>query len=448
MKIVYYPLNFLCVFATLLFASSSFAQEQPTWRSYLEDIKSKASSGEADAQGILSVFIQTEDTTGTDDDAYSLAKKSATASSAFGLYALGRCHEKAVGTTKHEAKAQSLYKEAIPILEESAEAGNDIAQTFFGNCYHTGRGVSKDYSEAVKWYRKAAEQGNAVAQCNLGNSYRNGEGVAKDYSEAVKWYRKAAEQGYAAAQCNLGNSYRNGEGVAKNYSEAVKWYHKAVEQGYAKAQFNLGISYSNGEGVAKNYSEAVKWYRKAAEQGHAKAQFNLGCSYYNGEGVAKDSSEAVKWWRKAAEQGLEEAKKHLKKTTPADFNSGESIVQKSQNIADKIAEDQAKQVSDPDAEKNGGPPTITVMKLMNGSTSNSAENSAQIMMMGIVSKFGLQVKEIKRGQPLTSLISANIPTGTTVFPIRIILQGMDGSNTRQDMYFYKDEFGEWASVIK
>ena len=82
MNIVFRPLIFLCVSATLLFASTLLAQEQRTWRSYLEDIKSKASSGDADAQGILSVFIQTGHAAGAGDDAYSLAKKSATASSA------------------------------------------------------------------------------------------------------------------------------------------------------------------------------------------------------------------------------------------------------------------------------------------------------------------------------------------------------------------------------
>jgi TPR repeat protein len=406
------PITFFCVSAALLFASTSSAQEHTKWRSYLEDIKSKASSGEADAQGILSVFIQTDFTTGTDDDAYSLAKKSTTASSAFGLYALGRCHEKAVGTTKDVAKAQSLYKKAIPILNESAEAGNDIAQKFLGDCYDTGRGVSKNRTEAVKWYRKAADQGLAASQYELGVGYAVGEGVPKDKTEAVKWYRKAADQGLA------------------------------------EAQFNLGGCYVFGEGVPKDYSEAVKWFRRAADQGHAAAQYALGLGYAVGEGVPKDKTEAVKWYRKAADQGLAEAIEALKKIAPQDSNSGESIVQRSQNIADGITEDQTKKVSDPDAEKNGGPPTITVMKLMNGSTSNSAENSAQIMMMGIISKFGVQVKEIKRGEPLTSLISANIPSGTTVFPVRIILQGMDGSTTRQDMYFYKDEFGEWASVIK
>ena len=303
--------------------------------------------------------------------------------------------------------------------------------------------------DAKTRFLKLAEQGDCSAQYSLAISYYQGRGgVAKDYSEAVKWYRKAAEQGLADAQRNLGLCYINGKGVPENQTEAVKWYRKAAEQGLANAQLNLGFCYHDGEGVRKDYEEAVKWFRKAAEKGLATAQWVLGICYAYGEGVAKDKTEAVKWYRKAADQGEENAIEALKKIAPQDFNTGESIVQRSQNIADGITEDQTKKVSDPDAEKNGGPPTITVMKLMNGSTSNSAENSAQIMMMGIVSKFGVNVKEIKRGEPLTSLISANIPTGTTVFPVRIILQGIDGSNTRQDMYFYKDEFGEWASVIK
>jgi hypothetical protein len=124
-------------------------------------------------------------------------------------------------------------------------------------------------------------------------------------------------------------------------------------------------------------------------------------------------------------------------------------VEDSKKMADQMAAKQAQEVSDPDAGKAGGPPTITVIKLMNGTPTSSTVNNEQVMMATIAQKImGVSIKEIKRGEPLTSLISPRIPTGTKVFPIRIVAVSASGPENNVDLYFYKDEFGEWASIVK
>jgi TPR repeat protein len=232
--------NFLYASATLLFVASSFAQDKTSTGWNLDDLKFVASelaaSGDANGQGILSIFIQEEIITGTNDEAYSLAKKSATASSAFGIYALARCYDKGVGTKKDDGKSQPLYEKAFNKLKIIATEYNDgTANHYLGVCYSLGRGVSEDNTEAMKWYRKAAEQGLALSQFSLGCMYLDGEGVSQDYEEAVKWFSKAAEQGLAAAQYNIGCMYGNGQGVSQDYEEAMKWFRRAAQQGLAEA---------------------------------------------------------------------------------------------------------------------------------------------------------------------------------------------------------------------
>ena len=189
-------------------------------------------------------------------------------------------------------------------LQKAAERGDAKAQSYLGDLYYNGLGVSQDFAQAAMWSRKAAEQGDATAQFNLGLLYANGEGVAKDYAQAAVWWRKAAEQGDAHAQYSLGLSYATGNGVAMDYAQAAVWIRKAAEQGYADAQLNLGLKYFAGLGVPQDYAQAAVWYRKAAEQGDAEAQFNLGVRYYAGQGVPQDYAQAYFWFNIAATGNL------------------------------------------------------------------------------------------------------------------------------------------------
>ena len=201
--------------------------------SSLEDIRTKAEHGHADAQNRLGI-----------------------------MYSKGQ------DVAKDDTQAVEWFRKA-------AEQGYATAQNNLGILYGRGQGVAKDDMQAAQWYRKAAEQGHAAAQNNLGLMYSRGQGVAKDDRQAAAWYRKAAEQGYATAQYNLAVMYRDGRGVVKDDTAAAAWYRKAAEQGYATAQYNLGNMYSNGAGVAKDEKQAEAWYRKAAAQGNADAKVKL-----------------------------------------------------------------------------------------------------------------------------------------------------------------------------
>jgi len=55
-----------------------------------------------------------------------------------------------------------------------------------------------------------------------------------------------------------------------------------------------------------------------------------------------------------------------------------------------------------------------------------------------------EVQSIKRGEPLISR-GGQVPAGTVIFPIRMVLSY---KSLAIDLYFFKDEFGEWKYFTK
>jgi TPR repeat protein len=363
----------------------------------------------------------------------------------FAQFLSGKMHYEGWSVTKDPLEAVRWYRKA-------ADQGNAFGQTSLGMMYAKGEGVAKDIAEALRWFRKAADQGNATGQANLALMYQMGEGVAKDSAEALRWFRKAADQGNATGQAALALMYQMGEGVAKDPAEAVRWYRKAADQGSAPAQSNLGNMYSEGEGVAKDPAEAVRWFRKAADQGDATGQFNLGNMYARGEGVPKDPVEAVRWYREVLSNPavsrpdnieLREAVNNALKVPEI---AQVTIQERSADILDQMA----KLVKDPESGKDGGPTTKDVIRVINGGQENNVYGNASVIF-GAIAQGMVQgkadVEAIRRGKVLTSFLSSKIPTGTEVFPIRVIFSSQIGS-PQQDLYFYKDEFGDWAAIPK
>lgn len=84
-----------------------------------------------------------------------------------------------------------------------------------------------DYRTALRVWLEKAKQGDAEAQTYVGEIYEKGLGLSPDYRTAYSWYGKAAKQDYARAQINLGYLYEKGLGVEKNPIEALNWYRRA-----------------------------------------------------------------------------------------------------------------------------------------------------------------------------------------------------------------------------
>ena len=84
------------------------------------------------------------------------------------------------------------YAEALPLLMDSAEAGDAEAQCLLGNIYQLGLGgVAIDERQAIRWYHRSAKQGYSVATNNLGGMVWP---LSSDAASAL--YQLARQQGF------------------------------------------------------------------------------------------------------------------------------------------------------------------------------------------------------------------------------------------------------------
>lgn|GEM_PF-154924 len=93
---------------------------------------------------------------------------------------------------EYVAYDRANYSTALKIWLPMAQAGDATAQTYVGEIYEKGLGLTPDYEVAAHWYRLAAEQKFSRAQINLGHLYEKGLGVAPDQQKALNLYRLAS----------------------------------------------------------------------------------------------------------------------------------------------------------------------------------------------------------------------------------------------------------------
>ncbi len=102
-----------------------------------------------------------------------------------GLYNLGMCYLRGLGTPKDE-------QAAFNSLHRAAEMGHPEAMNCVGLFYREGRVVGKNLKASVEWFEKSADHGNAFGQFNLARALLDGTGVAKDEARADELLDKAA----------------------------------------------------------------------------------------------------------------------------------------------------------------------------------------------------------------------------------------------------------------
>lgn len=315
----------------------------------VKELKPMANDGVPDAQCLLAeCYEQGHGVTKNEDEALAWYRKSADQGNGMALYKLADKYRNGAAGEKNKAKADELFRKAIPNLRMLANQGRSDAQQALGLCLSYGYGVPVDNAEAVKWHRRAAQQGCAMSQYMLGRILYHGTGTPKNEKDAVSWYRKAAEQGIVQAQYQLGkccfeseddevNNLEEAEKWLKKaaksgvceyqkylgdfYAEfnttdgaekAVVWYEKAAKQGSLEAASSLAFIHLNGGSPVFTHEKALYWFTVAAEKGDSQCQYQLGCCYDEGLGCEVDRKKAREWWRKAAAQGYNEAIDALK----------------------------------------------------------------------------------------------------------------------------------------
>ena len=270
-------------------------------------------------------------------------------------YMQGSMLLKGQGVTKNE-------QDAIKIIKEVAELGNQDARILLGECFEKAIGVDQDMAAAYQWYVKATEDnnkgssfvqsvktgwtsclsvlhlssrkdgdlknetytiakqnaqriaevsscwsgahsGNSDDQLRLAKCYVSGNGITQDDKMALGWLKKAADQGIIEAQLIAGEWTINGKGTEKDIARGLKYYELAADQNSEMAYSMLGDCYFDGIIIEADYLKAVKYLTKAVTKEIPSALFKLGVCYRNGLGVKQDFAVAFPNIRKAAEKG-------------------------------------------------------------------------------------------------------------------------------------------------
>ena len=193
-------------------------------------------------------------------------KQAAGRGDANGLYNLGMCHARGLGTPRNDEKAFDCFRNA-------AEKGHPEAINNIGWFFREGRIVKKDLELAMKWFRKSAEYRNAYGEYNYGLALHRGEGIRKNDRLAAEYFKRAAMGGCIEAVNSYGLALLRGEGVEKNVMEAMKAFESAASAGFPPAMENIAACYQKGDGVKADEKKAMLWrIRSKAARGDRAAR--------------------------------------------------------------------------------------------------------------------------------------------------------------------------------
>lgn len=198
--------------------------------------------------------------------AYDYFKKAAGSGDANGLYNLGMCHARGLGTPPDDQSAFNCFRTA-------AEKGHPEAINNIGWFFREGRVVDKDLEMSVKWFAKSASYDNAYGQFNYGLALQRGEGVDADPVMAAKLFKKAADSGCIEALDAYAVALWKGNGVEADPREAFQLFLRAAQAGYPPAMENMAACYEKGRGVKADDRLALEWkIRSRAARGDRNAQ--------------------------------------------------------------------------------------------------------------------------------------------------------------------------------
>lgn len=204
--------------------------------------------------------------------------------------------------------AASAAGNAIPTVEQRAQAGDSAAMAELGREFLHGTRRAKDPAQAMRWFLKGARAGNALSQVGVGFLLSNGIGCPVDKTGAGEWFRRAADQGNAKGQHNLAVLLKEGFLGPGKMPEALEWFTKAAEQGLVESQAMLGeMYYLSADGVSQDFARAAVWLEKAAAAGHNPSRTGYGSMLRFGNKIPADKARALALFREAAEEGYAKA---------------------------------------------------------------------------------------------------------------------------------------------
>jgi len=105
-----------------------------------------------------------------------------------------------------EMKTDEFDRSAVK-LKLLANVGDPTAQSFLGDLYAYGWGVSKEDERAIYWYRRAGSSERSVSDPAAPAMYYVGkhylEATPSNNIEARKWFERSARGGFSKAKEDL-----------------------------------------------------------------------------------------------------------------------------------------------------------------------------------------------------------------------------------------------------
>lgn len=247
-------------------------------------------------------------------------------------------YNKAVHEKLQEAKKLFLSNkiaEALPLLEETADAGKDEARYMLATIYSKGLAVEKkpEYAALLTAGTIAEENPDTLKQAaDSGDVFAQYELAQYHLKEAEKYLKLSADQNYFLASRDLiyitckdlffpndisdlgkfckekGDYFNNLE----QYKKAFLFYRLGEIAGNYWCACMLGRYYEQGYGVARNYALAIEHYKREFELGRSYGAHWAAILYLKGGyGIMANRSLAREWYKKAADLGDFYAKKWL-----------------------------------------------------------------------------------------------------------------------------------------
>ncbi len=213
------------------------------------------------------------------------------AMNAWGTYLVTR----AIGETADKNEANRILGVAFTYYKSAAGQGDANGLYNLGMCHLRGLGTPKDDPSAFNCFRAAAEKEHPEAINNIGLFFREGRVVERDLEMSAKWFEKSASYDNPYGQFNFALALQNGEGVAQDEARAAALLSKAAAGGCVEAVDAYGVALWKGRGVPKDQKAAFQHFLRAAEAGYPPAMENLSTCYQYGMGVEADERKSLEW---------------------------------------------------------------------------------------------------------------------------------------------------------
>ncbi|KAK6639359.1 hypothetical protein RUM43_007632 [Polyplax serrata] len=182
-----------------------------------------------------------------------------------GTSELERAHEKVSGILSNLIGMQHMesgnHKKGFEFFIQSASQGNAAGIFNLGICHEKGLGTDQDLKRAADLYRRATDLGHASAMYNLGIFHIQGlGGVETDIDLARELFKKAAQLGQkdAAKALKLENGDQlsePGNGVVSNNSSSWLWLNESIRDTVTNSLENFKVTLEETMGGGDSFGD-------------------------------------------------------------------------------------------------------------------------------------------------------------------------------------------------